>query len=230
MNRIEVEVASKGLYALRYFLALIVGLTTAFMIAPPQENSKFVFLLAMLPGYLIFEQLTKKLDIGNVIMQMDKEGLQFIWAKQIMFHNKADLSIQWSEIIEHSYNSSTHLDEFVLKLKSRSKVKFYFKFIDEDFINFYYNMQELTTVISKVDDSVHISKTVDFFETEFGKWLIFGFGVVILIACGFILHIRNWQELNWFGFAVLLCFGLEMIIPRIRHLANKVAAKRNYHP
>ena len=152
MNRIEVEVASKGLYVLRYFLSIAVSLTTAFFIAPPQENSKLIFLLAAAPGYLIFEQLTKKLYVGKMIMEMNKEGLQFIWIKQFIFHNKQNISLQWSEISEYSYDSSSHLDQFVLKLKSGKKMKFFFRFMEEGFMDFYYSMQELTGVISQVDD------------------------------------------------------------------------------
>ncbi|MEL6561592.1 MAG: hypothetical protein AAFQ94_25615 [Bacteroidota bacterium] len=237
MNRIEIEVASKGLYILRYLLSIAVAFTTAFFIAPPQENSKLIFLLAAAPGYLIFEQLTKKLYVGKMIMEMNKEGLKFIWTKQIIFHNKPNISLQWSEISEYSYDSSTHLDQFVLKLKNGKKVKFFFRFMEEEFMNFYHNMQELTGLISQVDDSVHISRTIGFFETEFGKWLVFGFGVLILSACGLILKIRDWQELNWFGYIVLkirdwqelnwfgyivlLIMGLAMVIPRIRHLTSK---------
>ncbi|UII20552.1 hypothetical protein [Fulvivirga ligni] len=221
MNRIEVEVASKGLYVLRYFLSIAVSLTTAFFIAPPQENSKLIFLLAAAPGYLIFEQLTKKLYVGKMIIEMNKEGLQFIWIKQFIFHNKQNISLQWSEISEHSYDGSSHLDQFVLKLKSGKKMKFFFRFMEEGFMDFYHNMQELTGAISQVDDSVHISRTVGFFETEFGKWLVFGFGVLILGTCGFALKVRNWNEINWFGFVVLLIMGLAMVIPKIKHIVRK---------
>ncbi len=226
MNRIEVEVASKGLYVLRHFLSIAVAITTAFLIAPPQENSKLIFLLAAAPGYLIFEQLTKKLYVGKIIMEMNKEGLQFIWTKQIIFHNQPNISLQWPEISEHSYDSSTHLDQFVLKLKNGKKVKFFFRFMEEEFINFYHNMQELTGAISKVDNSVQISRTVGFWETEFGKWLVFGFGILILAGCGLILNKRDWQELNWFGFIVLLGMGLAMVIPRIRHIITKDVANK----
>lgn len=228
MNRIEVEVASKGLYVLRHFLSIAVAITTAILVAPPQENSELIFLLAAASGFLIFEQLTKKLYLGKMIMEMNKEGLQFIWTKQIIFHSKPNISLQWSDISEHSYDSSSHLDQFVLKLKSGKKVKFFFRFMEEEFINFYHNMQELIGAISQVDNSVQISRTVGFWETKIGKWLVFGFGVLILAVCGFILNKRDWQELNWFGFIVLLGMGLAMVIPRIRHITMKNVA--NHHP
>jgi hypothetical protein len=226
MNRIEVDVASRGLYTLRYFLSITVALTTAFFIAPPTENSKLIFLLAVAPGYIIFEQLTKKLYVGRMIMEIKKEGLQFIWTKQIIFHNAPNISLKWSEIREHSYDCTSHLDQFVLKLENGKKVKFFFRFMEEEFLAFYNNMQELTETISSIDEFVDIKRKVGFFETEIGKWLIFGFGLIILGACGFALKVRDWQEINWFGFVVLLIMGLSMVVPRIKQLTRKEVANK----
>ncbi|MEL7146054.1 MAG: hypothetical protein AAFO69_06775 [Bacteroidota bacterium] len=221
MNSIEVTVASRVLYVVRLLLAMAVAFTTVFFIAPPPENSELLFLLAAAPGYLLVEQLTKKLYVGKVIMEMDKEGLQFTWTKQILFHNKPDFSIKWSEISEHAYEGSSHLDQFVLKLKNGKKVQFHFRFMDDQFMKFYNNMQELTGAIAKVDDSVSISRTPGFFETTFGKWLVFGFGVLILLACVLALVYQDWQDLKWFGLVVLFIMGLAMVIPRIVNLVSK---------
>lgn len=226
MNSIEVEAASRGLYMLRYFLSIVVAFTVALFIAPPVENSKLIFLLAAAPGLLIFEQLTKKLYVGKVVMGMDMEGIQFVWTKQIIFHNQPNLSLQWSEISEYSYKSNIHLDQFVLTLKNGKKVQFFFRSIEEKFLNFYYNMQELTHMISETDGPVHISRKAGFFETEFGKWLVFGFGILLLGACGIALKVRNWSEINWFGFVVLFIMGLAMVTPRIRYLKKKDVANR----
>lgn len=218
MYRIEVEVASRGLYLLGYLFIIAGTITTVYFIAPPAENSTLIFLLAAAPIYLIFEHLTKKFYRGKIIIEMNKEGLRFAWTKQFIFHNRPNFFLKWSEISEHSYDSSNHLDQFVLKLKNGKKVKIFFRLMDLDFMDFYQKMQELTYEVSKNDDSVRITRNVGFFETEIGKWLIFGFGLLILASSFLILKNKDQEELNLVGVIVLFLFGLAMVGPRVLQL------------
>jgi hypothetical protein len=219
--KIEVEVASRSLYLIRYMTSISVALTSAFFLAPPSENSKLVFLLAAVPGWLLVEQLTKKIYLGRLQIEVTKEELIFVWLKPFIIWKKTDRAIKWSEIKEHSYDGSSHLDQFVLTLKNGSKVKYFFRSMSDEFMELYHNFDELAIALSTVDNSVTVKRKVRFTETKAGNWMLFSIGIIIIAFCGYVLHLRPLEEINWIGLIVLTGIGLSLSIPRMKLLSKK---------
>jgi hypothetical protein len=105
---IQTEVVARGLYVLRYFLSIAIGIIIAFAVLPKGE---LIIFLVVVGGivYLLF-RITKGIDKGIVNLTINEEGVEIEWVKQFPLHNKVNEKIKWVDIIDYTHIPDQHFD------------------------------------------------------------------------------------------------------------------------
>ncbi len=128
MNKIEITVASRGLYLLHYLgSAIIAAILTILIFKLITEINQIVFIAIFGGIWYLLTRFTKKIPKGQVELEIQEQGIHIKWINQILLHNREDLLIGWEEIKDYMFQPEQYFD--LLRIRTKDKRKFKFSMI-----------------------------------------------------------------------------------------------------
>ncbi|GAA3790441.1 hypothetical protein GCM10022271_23440 [Corallibacter vietnamensis] len=180
MNKIELNVASRGLYLLHYLGSpILAAIATIPLFKLFDDLNKLSFIVIYGGVWYITSRFTKKIPNGQVELEMKEDGIQVNWQKQFLLHNKSDQLIKWQNIKDYMFQPEQYFD--LLRIRTKDKKKYKFSMIGEnnDFPFFYEKLEE--TIKSKsTDDSIEIKRAKNIYESNYGLISAIFMGLVII--------------------------------------------------
>lgn len=182
MNKIEITVASRLLYILHYLGSLIIAaILTSYIFKIVNNISEIVF-IAILGGiWYIITRFTKELPKGRVKLEITKDGIQVIWIKQILLHNRKDVLIKWEDISDYMYQPEQHFDLLRIRTKDNRRLKLSMIGDNSKFLIFYFNMEDEIKSRSS-DGFINIKKAKNIYESTYGLIGAVFIGAVIIVG------------------------------------------------
>lgn len=180
MNKINLNVASRGLYILHYFGSLILAaIATIPLFKLINDLNKLVFIIIYGGVWYIISRFTKKIPQGQVELELKDDGIQVSWQKQFLLHNKKDHLIKWQNIRDYMFQPEQYFD--LLRIRTKDKKKYKFSMIGEndDFPFFYEKLKEVMESKSS-EDSIEIKRAKNIYESIYGLISAVFMGIVII--------------------------------------------------
>ena len=180
MTKIELTVASRGLYLLHYLgSALIAAVLTIAIFKFIVELNEIVFIVIFGGIWYLLSRLTKNIAKGQVELEIKEQGIQVKWINQILLHNRKDLLIDWKEIKDYMFQPEQYFD--LLRIRTKDKRKFKFSMIGDnaDFPSFYEKLEKVFKSKS-TDELTEIKRAKNIYESKYGLISAIFMGVVIL--------------------------------------------------
>ncbi len=180
MNKINLNVASRGLYILHYFGSLILAaIATIPLFKLINDLNKLVFIIIYGGVWYIISRFTKKIPQGQVELELKDDGIQVSWQKQFFLHNKKDHLIKWQNIRDYMFQPEQYFD--LLRIRTKDKKKYKFSMIGEndDFPFFYEKLEEVMESKSS-EDSIEIKRAKNIYESNYGLISAVFMGIVII--------------------------------------------------
>lgn len=184
MNKINLNVASRGLYLLHFFGSMIVAMILIIPVFKLVDDfNKLVFVFIFGATWFIVSRFTKKISKGQVELEIKKEGIQVSWQKQFLLHNKKDHLIEWQNIKDYMFQPEQHFDLLRIRTKDNKKYKFSMMEGNSGFPFFFNKLEEVIESKSS-DNSIEIKRAKNIYESNYG--LISAILMVIVIIAGLI--------------------------------------------
>ena len=222
MNKIELKVASRGLYILHYLgSALLAGVLTISISKFIYELNQIVFIGIFGGIWYVITRFTKKISSGMVELEILEKGIGVKWVNQIILHKRKDLIIDWVDIKDYMFQPEQYFD--LLRIRTKDKRKFKFSMIGDnyDFPLFYQSLEKVIKTKSK-DESIEIGRAKNIYESKYGLISTIFMGIVIvagLIAFVFIEPKGN-SKPN-FGYLIASLVGGIFFIVQVISYRNK---------
>jgi len=177
---LQTEVVARGLYVLRYFLSIAIGVIIAIAFVPKGEM--IIFLVVFGGIVYLLNKLTKGIDKGIVNLTINDEGFEIEWVKQFPFHNRVNETFKWIDIVDYTHIPDQHFDIFRIRTNQK-KIKLSLANTTEEFYNFFADLETKVEALKLNDKTLNLKRGKTFYET---KWAV-GFAVFFALALvGFI--------------------------------------------
>ena len=222
MNRIEITVASRGLYILHYLgSAIIAAILTIIIYKFIFELNQFVFIVIFGGVWYLITRFTKNIPKGQVELEIQEQGIHVKWINQILLHNRKDMLIGWKEIKDYMFQPEQYFD--LLRIRTKDKRKFKFSMIgDNDDFPFFYEKLEEVFKSKSTDESVQIKRAKNIYESKYGLISAIFMGVVIIAGVfAFIFIEPKGNSKPNYGFLIASLAGGIFFIMQVISYRNK---------
>ena len=217
MNKIELTVASRGLFLLHYIGSLILaGLLTIIVFKLTGDINKLAFLIIYVGIWFVISRFTKEIPKGKVELEMTQDGFKINWQKQFLLHDKNDILIRWEEIKDYMFQSEQYFD--LLRIRTKNNRKYNISMLGEnsDFPIFYQKLEEEIKAKSE-NETVDIKRAKNMYESNYGLISAIFMGAVILAGIIAFLLIEPKGSPNYGILITSLAGGIFFIIQVINY-------------
>jgi len=222
MNRIELTVASRGLYLLHYLgSALIAAILTILFFKFIIELNQIVFIIIFGGIWYLITRFTKSIAKGQVELEIQEHGIYVKWINPIPLHNRKDLLIDWKEIKDYMFQHEQYFDLLRIRTKDKRKYKFSMIGDNDDFPLFYERLEEVFKSKS-TDESIEIERAKNISESKYGLISAIFMGVVIIAgAVAFIFIEPKGNSKPNYGYLITSLAGGIFFIMQVISYRNK---------
>jgi len=218
MNRITLNVASRGLYVLNMFGTLIVSMILTFLTFEyfPIELNKLIFIGIFMGLWYLVSRLTKKIPMGQVNLEIANEGLKINWIHQFLLHNKRDELLRWNLIKDYMFQPEQHFNLFRIRTIDKRKLKFSMVDNNDEFPIFYESFEQLVNSKSE-NESANIVRAKNIYESNYGLISAFVLGIIMFGGVVVFLTVEPKGEPNYGILIASMVGGIFFIIQVINY-------------
>jgi hypothetical protein len=184
-------IVARGYYIIRIFSSLFLsGFIIAIALTRFGIDIKeqiFVFTMIFCGFSYMLYRLTNTIDKGEIELKIVDIGLKITWIRQFYLFKKEDSILKWNEIQNYLFQPDQHFDMFIIKLKSKRKIKFNLKETSEEFLEFFSEFEEKIKEMKLADPTISITKAKNMYETTFALIMAYILGLMLIGTIGLLI-------------------------------------------
>lgn len=225
MKTYTIRQTSPALWGATLFITIFLGSLTLIVLAAngifPQP---WLFVIIFTSICVVAFKIPRYTATGEIELTIDENGIKKKWLKQLLFHNRSDLSIKWIEIKDYVFEPDRQFDKFKMHIKDGTRFQFFHNNDHNDKDDFLQFLNDFESVVKEIntdkDKSNDIKRGKTIYESVWGL-ILAGFAIIMLIGIPIILFVSPTRKTPNYGMIGLAYLGAVYYIFQVFYHRRK---------